>query len=154
MNGANILKQWLMTTFPASANQFQDSVASRVLPRLSLYFWALSYPADHLKECHRAVDFAAPVLKAISTLSFAILSPISPLEEEIPEDLEGLVVIRKKQRNRKSARRGPRSPVVDSKPFHNIGVTVPQSDEAARELSVSILEDQMQILQVGLFLSR
>ncbi|KAK7688180.1 hypothetical protein QCA50_008550 [Cerrena zonata] len=146
-NGANVLKRRLLETFPTAAAQFQKSVASKVLARLSLYFWALSYPADHLKECHRAVDLAAPVLSAISMLSFVTPSPISPIEDEIPEELEGLIVRRKKQGTRKNARRAPRSPVVDSRPFHNIDVDVPQSDAEARELAVHLLEDQMHILQ-------
>lgn len=123
-------------------------MASKVLARLSLYFWALSYPADHLKDCHRAVDLAVLALKAISALSFTISSPISPLEDEFPDELEGFIVRRKKQGSRKNARRAPRSPVVDPKPFHNIGESVPQSDAEARELTVKILEDQMHILQV------
>lgn len=139
------LNDWLVETFPSKPRDFASSLASHILLHLSQQFWALAYPRVGLDECHRAVDLALPVLRAIPLMSF----PNDEAVEEVPEDLDfGFVVKRKSQRQKKAARRNNRIPFVDPKPFDNLGVEVPTSLLGAEELARGILDDQKRILQV------
>ncbi|KAI0079047.1 hypothetical protein K474DRAFT_723989 [Panus rudis PR-1116 ss-1] len=141
---AGCLRKWLTQTFPSSAAQFEGSIASMLLTRLSLYFWSVSYPTPGLRDCHRAVELALPVLKAIPRLSFAGESPIEVDDED---DLGFFVKKKKSQRDKKKTKRGSRSAVVDVKPFDNLDVDVPQSVEEAQILAQDLLQDQKCILE-------
>ena len=135
-----------MGTIPpvADASHFYDTVAARLLQKMSQCFDKISY-ADHalgVEECQHAIYLARPVLAAIATL------------EHVDHDGDGSTAhkrgyfrsktLRGTEHRRELQLRLPR------KPFDDLGVAVPESFEEAEHLAESILVDQRNILQVGL----
>ena len=149
---ATIIVDSIHADFPSEARLFDVSLASSLLSSLSLYFWSLDYPSSSLVDCHKAVDLARPVLKALSNEDVFVDDNMT-VEEfvdamDIGED-EFFMKKRQTQKDRKKNRRAVRSSVsVDTKPFQQLGISVPLTRAQARQQALQILQDQKRILLV------
>lgn len=138
----------IIALFPTQVAAFDSSLAALLLSRLSHYFWLLDYPSAQLRECHHSVELTRPALKMLSTLTFGTEAQSSTVDDNADE-FDGLFVVKKtKQKDRKKAKRATRSISVDSKPFDQLGVNVPCSQQAAKHLEVDLLDNQKEILTV------
>jgi hypothetical protein len=146
------LVQTIADTFPVTANSFEASLAATLLSNLSLYFWSLDYPRSGLADCHRAVDLARPVLKALAKTD--LFADRDTAIQDLPNELssDGYAIIgarRPTQKHRKRASRAQKpSEMIDRKSFDNLGVDVPATTAGACHLAEEILHDQKRILQV------
>lgn len=138
----------IVALFPTQAASFESSFGGSLLLQLAKYCWILNIPLDNLKECHRSVDLARAALKVLATMTFESEAK-SLVLEEVPEEFEGIFVTkRSKQKDRKKAKRATRTISIDTKPFDQLRVDVPNSQDAALALEKGLLDDQKQVLRV------
>ena len=155
---AATLVQSIMNNFPERAELFESSLASLLLSGISLYFWSLDYPKSGLEECHRAVDLARPVLKALGNKDFFMDGDVS-LQDTFstsPVD-EGDIIVRKRQsqkHRKKTSRLTKPSVPIDLRPFDNLGIAVPTFADEARRQAAEIIQDQQRVLDVSCAESR
>ncbi|TCD62368.1 hypothetical protein EIP91_006977 [Steccherinum ochraceum] len=134
----------IISQFPTTPESFVTSLSSKLLFRLSRYFWMLNYPASGLSDSHRSVEMTYACLQAVPELSLGD-APDTPTKDD--EDAEPFSR-KKSQKEKKRARRASRPiPSVDSRHFDNLGVPVPKTKADAEGLTKTLLDDQMRILQ-------
>jgi hypothetical protein len=155
LSDSSALYQWLMDTFPKNPQVFVNSVSSRLLSRLSLFFHFLQMDTDQdtinrLARYLRSVDASLSVLKTVLSMSFGVPN-ISQFDEENICEGNVFMKMRRKgqtQKKKKQAKRATLAPAVDVKAFEVLGVDVPNDHEALAELANMILQEQRAILEV------
>ncbi|KAJ3740063.1 hypothetical protein DFH05DRAFT_446732 [Lentinula detonsa] len=128
---------------------FADSMALQLLTNLShfLYFHdlpSISQSHDLIRNSYPIVQNAPIVLKSLSTAEYVE-------EVAIPEDEEDSfrnIRIRLTQKGKRHIR--AKSKVLDPKPFKNLSIQVPSSQVEAQKLTLQLLQELENILDVRL----
>jgi hypothetical protein len=151
------LRRWLADAFPYIVDvAFMDSVLVKLLKQLSLCLQLLPYPFEAetfrtLRDHHRSLEFSLLVLGTIPSMTFSEIPSESLADGENEfEETNFLKVKPKSQRSakRKRSKRDTMGPVVDVKPFHNLGIAIPTTRCESQKIATDILKDLREILEV------
>ncbi|EMD41416.1 hypothetical protein CERSUDRAFT_89982 [Gelatoporia subvermispora B] len=154
---ASAIRERILRDLLKTPEDCTKSIAYKVLSRISLSLLFAPWPSSieglsSLRDCRRSVEIAYPALQVLARLAFSspeAVSPTSPIDEDF-EDLVDLDFIRVKRKALQGkGRRGTRAPSssIDTKAFKDLGVSVPTSETEAAQLTMSLLEDQGDIVK-------
>ncbi len=131
----------LLEAFPDKANNFADTLASKLLSRFCHYFWFLDCPLPELNERHKTVQLAPAALQSLATTTFPNGIYIQLEDDEIP-------LKRKSQRSRKKSFRN-RASSFDRTPFEKLELFIPEFRDDADMVEAGLLHELRGILKVS-----
>lgn len=150
---ATATKEHISSVFPSKASVFDDSFASKLLTRLSVYFLQHDIPDLPLAEHYRWAQMSGTALKSLTSLNFTesvkSSSASVPAIEEL-DDSDGLPLTQKvSQRDWKSAKRAASATLsVNTQLFSKLKLDPPSSAADVTRIEGELLGDLQDILMV------
>ena len=149
-DNAPFVSRYIFNGFPSNADGFQASLGHRILSRLSHSLSRLSYPSgqqpDQLSDHRHNIEIAPALLEDLSTLLRGGFLDEAEVEKKVNKKNTQRV-----KTSRSKVTSGEHAQIYD-RVFRALGREGPRSRSAAEELVQSVINDQINILEVRLLL--